>query len=259
MTDANRRFVFHGAAAALSGHVYRPRAIAGVIETPAASALPVTGGYSQAVAKRRRLAPWLTIGGASTVAEGGFDDRKLAIEMSFKRLAADAVPTTTRVAAAIAGLDLRLDGHRVTATALRASLVASSPKSGGPPIRVAKETDIKGFEIDGCPLRFVINRARFEECDTYEKLARAVGSPTSGGPILTSVVAEIAWAKKPHPTAKIEGHSVYVPDFGRLHFGEMLASTEARRLTLLRLALGSPTGADISAVEVQADGSWYPP
>lgn len=264
MTDASRRFVFHGAASALSGRAYRPRAIAGVIASPAASALTVAGGLSRAdVTRRTRLAPWLAIGAASTIAEGGFDDLKQAIEMTWHRVNEDALATSTRVSALVRDLDITLKPNRVTASLLRASLLASHPiDASGTPVRVGRDTDVKNFQIDGYPLTIALDRERFESADTLDKLRRSEpggGRAASGSVLMTTIVKSLAWAKKPHPTATIDGHVVTVPDFGRLFFGELVATAEARRLTLLRIRTGSPFGISIGVNDVHTDGSWYPP
>ncbi len=266
MTDVSRRFVFHGAASALSGRVYRPRTVAGVIASPASSAITVAGGLSRSdVTKRTRIAPWLTIGGASTVAEGGFDDLKQAIEMTWHRVAEDTLATTTRVSATIKDFDLTLKPNRVTASLLRATLQGSHPTDNtGTPIRLGRDTDVKNLQIDGYPLTVVIDRERFGGADTFQQIARgeradAVRSGASGPVVLTTIVRQLKWAKKPHPTATIDGNAVTVPDFGVLFFGELLATADARRLTLLRLRLGSPTGISIGINDVHTDGSWYPP
>jgi len=49
---------------------------------------------------------------------------------------------------------------------------------------------------------------------------------------------------------------VYVPDFGKLVFGEILITALSRRLTLLRLELGSPEGGDVACAEVESNGIW---
>ena len=266
MANVSRRFVFHGAASALSGRVYRPRPLAGVVESPAASALTVAGGLSRAgVSKRLRVAPWLTIGGAATTAEGGFDDLKQAIEMTWHRVDEGALTTSTRVSAVITDLDLKLDPNRLTASTLRATLQGTSPKDqSGTPIRIGRDTDVKGLQIDGYPLTVVIDRNRFETADTFEKIVAGEPSPAArrrraGAVVLTTIVRELKWTKKPHPTATITGNVVDVPEFGRMFLGEMVVTADARRLTLLRLELGSPTGIRIGFNDVHTDGSWYPP
>jgi hypothetical protein len=77
--------------------------------------------------------------------------------------------------------------------------------------------------------------------------------------VLITIVREIAWARKPHPDASIEGHTVVVPDFGRIIFGEMLVTDLSRRLAMVRMSLGSPEGGTVEFAEVETNGSWYPP
>jgi len=69
-------------------------------------------------------------------------------------------------------------------------------------------------------------------------------------------VKSIKWAGEPFPGAHIESNMVTIPDFGRLFFGELLISRYDRRLTMLRGALGSDSGGDVSGSDVQDNGSW---
>jgi hypothetical protein len=166
------------------------------------------------------------------------------------------------------------------------SLISSSGKPGDePPIRlVGRETDIKGIEIDGYGLKIEWNKAEFEELDTLSKLQTAGSDPafiektgdclfrhaaradTAAGdrvhpnPLLFgTIVRRLAWAKKPHPTATIDHHSVIVPDFGTVYLGEIFVTSESRRLTMLRAKFGSPTGGFFACSEVDTNGSWHPP
>ena len=58
------------------------------------------------------------------------------------------------------------------------------------------------------------------------------------------------------PGATIEQHVVTVPDFGKIFFGELLITDLSRRLTMLRLELGSPIGGAVACAEVENNGSW---
>ena len=109
----------------------------------------------------------------------------------------------------------------------------------------------------------MIDRDRFEAADTLEKLAagerNAVSTGASGPIMLTTIVREVKWTKKPHPTATIDKNLIEVPDFGRIFLGELLATGDSRRLTIMRLQLGSPFGISVGVGDVHTDGSWYPP
>ena len=41
-----------------------------------------------------------------------------------------------------------------------------------------------------------------------------------------------------------------------MFFGELLVTDLSRRLTLLRLELGSPVGGAVAAAEVESNGTW---
>ena len=66
-------------------------------------------------------------------------------------------------------------------------------------------------------------------------------------------------SESPSARARISGHSVHVKDFGTVFFGEMLITGHTRRLTMVRMQLGSPESGSIAFGEVETNGSWYPP
>ena len=56
--------------------------------------------------------------------------------------------------------------------------------------------------------------------------------------------------------AQIDHHSVVVKDFGKIFFGEILITSSSRRLTMMRLELGSDDGGTASGPDVDINGSW---
>lgn len=46
---------------------------------------------------------------------------------------------------------------------------------------------------------------------------------------------------------EVRGNVVYVPDFGRIHLGELMITPYERRVTMIRADLGSPVHADVAA------------
>jgi hypothetical protein len=139
--------------------------------------------------------------------------------------------------------------------------------------------------IGGFGLSVNINCGFFQKYDTRSKVLAAADDPKSmaayknhfvggatveghqpgrsgivqrDGVIYTTIVKEIKWEGKPYPGAKIDGHSVMVPDFGTAFFGELLIGGSERRLTMLRFELGSPDGGWIDAGDVSSNGSFFP-
>jgi hypothetical protein len=55
------------------------------------------------------------------------------------------------------------------------------------------------------------------------------------------------------------GHGIYIPDFGRVYFGELVVHHHAYRLSMIRAQLGSPVGAAVSVATANLNGSSDPP
>ncbi len=304
--NLTRRFVFRGNAAALGGHIYRPKDFA--IQVNGASSLPVTGGVSHADIKGQAFGDSLKFSSATTHAEGIFDDPAKVIEMIKRRIPEDRLTTTTTVAAEVHDLYVGKK-PQIFVKRLTAKLVGHSPKaSGEPPIALAKDTGVEGGTIDGFPYAVTLNLTAFTTYPTRSGLVAAmdttafleahgasffmssasaaggagygIGSLIEGrGMIYATIVKEIRWTKDKHPTATIDHHTIRVPGFGQIFFGEIFITDVSRRLTMMRLQLGSPdsgTGASaedgpapppagstdggmVACAEVETNGSWYPP
>ena len=281
--ELRRRFIFRGNAAAFGGRIIRPKDI--ILEAPGASALPVTGGRSVARIPRTAFEDFFSVESASTFAEGRFDDAQQLIERTHHRVQEDSLTATTTVNADVVGLAIGRK-PRVTVGHLHASLTAKSPfASGEPAIQIGRDTVIEKVAVNGHSLTIELDLTPFQRCDTHAKLMTAAddhafvresghalfmhttqhGQPAPGagrllesfpGTLYATIVKSIKWTGEPLPGAHIEANMVTIPDFGRLFFGELLISRYDRRLTMLRGALGSDSGGDVSGSDVQDNGSW---
>ena len=280
--ELRRRFVFRGNAAAFGGRIVRPQDV--VLEATGASSLTVSGGRSTWSTKDVRFGDFVRLRSASTFAEGLFDDTKKAVALSNHQVLEETLTTTTRVRSEVK--ELVVGGTpQFKAKLVRASLTGASPAASyEPSLRVEDETAIEGVTIDGHQLEVELERVVFQRYDTRAKLLTAVDDPkfvkTNGryfymntpaaggqppargrlvresGYILGTIVKQITWRDDPFPGAVIDENSVIVPEFGTIYFGEILINANARRLTMLRLRLGSPTGGEGTFVEVDTNGSW---
>jgi hypothetical protein len=279
--ELGRRFVFRGNAAAFGGRIVRPDDI--VLEMPGASALPVTGGRSVSKIGRTQFKEFASFDSASTFAEGLFDDRQGAIAVSNHVLQEDALTTSTRVQAEIRKLVVG-SKQRLTVERLAAELRAKSPAGSGEPRITLGDVMVEGVVIDGFKLRVEIERGVFQRYDTHAKLLTAADdedfvrrhgkhlfmttnfeerpAPPPGRlvpgceTIYATIVRTIEWDGPADPAAQIDHHSVVVKDFGRIFFGEILITSSSRRLTLMRLELGSDDGGSAGGPDVDINGSW---
>jgi hypothetical protein len=279
--DLTRRFVFRGNAAALSGQILRPKPI--IVDLDGASSLGVSGGRSRAEIKGRSFGDIVRFASAMTFAEGLFDDEKAARAVTENKGRQEDLATTTTVTGEVRELGVG-QNPVFTAKRIRGTLVSrSADRSGEPSIVPARDTTFQGIDIGGRTLEVRVNTSLFQKYETRSKLLAAVddpkfvrdyaahlvtdatveGDPRRGvisraGVIYTTIVEKINWKGKPYPGATIDGHTVKVPEFGTIYFGELLIATTERRLTMARFELGSPIGGFIDSVDVGSNGSAYP-
>jgi hypothetical protein len=282
--ELRRRMIFRGSAAAFGGRIVRPKDV--VFEMPGASALTVTGGRSVSRIPRTDFSGFASFESASTLAEGLFDDRDGAIALSNHKVREDSLRTTTRVQAEVRKLTVGRD-QRLKIGRLAAELRAHSPGVSGEPPIAPGDITIDAVTIDGFKLRVELGIDIFQRYDTHAKLLTALDDPKfvksrgqqlfltthfegyppppPGGwrippcdPIYATLVKKIEWDGKPAPGVVIDHHSVVVPDFGRIFFGEIFIAAYSRRVTLLRLELGSDSGGSGGGPDVDTNGSWGP-
>lgn len=280
--DLTRRFVFRGNASALSGQIYRPKTI--IVDTDGASSLGVSGGRSRAEIKGRAFGDVVRFGSAMTLAQGLFDDEKAAKAVTDHKGRQDDLSSTTTVTAETRELAVG-STPRFMAKRIRGTLISRKPDhSGEPSIAPAKDATIQGVDIGGRTLEVRLNTSLFQKYDTRSKLLAAVADPkfirtygaqlalgatvegqpcrsglvSRDGVIYTTIVEKIEWKGKPYPGATIDGHTVKVPEFGTIFFGELLIASSERRLTMVRFELGSPVGGYVDAGDMSSNGSFFP-
>lgn len=283
--ELTRRFVFRGNASSYGGRIYRPKN--DIIITGAASSLTVVGGVSASESRGKKFANgFVSIGSASTSAQGAFTDTKQAIALTYGKVKEEELTTTTKVSAAVERIVIGVKPFpRLSVGRVAGSLTSFTPSPREElSIRLGRDAVIDGVEIDGYPLKITLNKAVFEQFDTMSKLEAAGTDPEFikstndclfRGPdaprqpesatgrardtIYATIVNEVRWAKKPHPKATIDHHSIKIEDWGTVFFGEILITSTSRRVTMLRAVLGSPDGGFYAASEYETNGQWYPP
>jgi hypothetical protein len=277
-----RRFLFHGHASALSGRIVRVGEGAkakfvknAFIDLPAA-ALPSTGGRSTATLSRKQLKDpvvrsFVRFDSATVSSEGGFDDGRSHFEATLGKRAASSLEPVTRVSAEVRGLDVGLKGHvHMLVKRVRGGFTSKKGTgSGETAIELSKDT---GF--DGNTVRFVdakgkgynltvgIDRDMFQGHHTFSALTAAAGGAVlrraDDGAMHGSVVKPLAWKGPAFPGATIDPAqpgAVSIPGLGRVFFGEIAVAPQSRRLTMLRVDLGSPIGGDFACADFMDNGS----
>jgi hypothetical protein len=261
------RFVYHGNATILTGHVHRPSDV--WLDVGGVSSLPVNGGASSATLARQDFGGVVAFEAATTHAQGVPHEAK-----SRRRGAYDEPVSQAHTGAEVRGLQIGTGRLRMTATRLRAELTALCPcHETQPSIGAMDGASIEGVAFGGHRLTVAIDRRFFKDHDTHDKLCeaclrqgrktrRAVGftpiaeGETNPAALHTTIVKNLRWNGRPFPKATIDGHVVTIPKFGRVFFGELTVTGPTRRLTMVRFALDGDVVVEGACCEVEAGGTW---
>jgi len=107
---------------------------------------------------------------------------------------------------------------------------------------IALGSHFEGLKLGGHEVKVTLRHDLFLDCKTFAQLQKRVknGIVKPGREVLVcSLVEKI---ETDLPGAKIEGHTIRVPQFGKVAFAEVFAGPGIRTLTMLRFHLGSPDG-----------------
>jgi hypothetical protein len=245
-----KRYIFSGHASGVAAHIRRPENR--VLPVQGASSLPVIGGLSESKVGPVHLGQWVSFDSAATSARGDFVNSP----SPRGKAASGDTPTETRVTASVLGLEIL---QRVFIGRAAMGLVLRNPEGKGqPPIRL-EGTFLDGVRIDNSRLKITLAEKFFSKYDTREKLVAELAAglprrqerlftsvPKAKGPMLCTIVQEIAWDGPPHPDATIQGNAVVIPRFGTIYFGELVVNEYSRNLNMVRVQLGATASGRMS-------------
>jgi hypothetical protein len=280
MADTSR-FKFHGHAAALSGRIVRVGEGAkakfiknAFIDLPAA-ALPSAGGRSTAKLSSKHFTDktvrsFVRFQDATVSSEGVFEDARGHFEVTQGKRAANTLTPMTKVSAEIRGLDIGLKGYvRMTIKRVRGGFTSKKViEAGETAIQLTKETGFDGNSVTfvdekGKPYVLTVGIAKevFDTRDTFSAITAAPDAAlarSDDGAAHGTVVKPLRWKGREFPGSAIDPkqtHAVSIPGFGRVFFGEIALAPQSRRLTMVRVDLGSPIGGDCACADVMDNGS----
>jgi len=255
-----RTYIFNGHGHALSGHITHP--FDHQIEVQAGMSLPTTGGIGQTRVENFRFREYVSFSAAYTYVAGskrGRDMYTTLVTSVVENLNILDVVTADRVVSRLAShhsLDEKLNQEEPEVTLLGSK--------------------IDNLKISGCPVQLVFEDDLFLRCNTFKTLKKEFDGnegfrkmaadpfvrtqpkvPVDPcGVILCSLVKDV---KISCAGVSPVGHALEVPEFGRVHIGEVIAENSKRTVTMLRIALGCPVAGNITIVQAMANGRPYPP
>jgi hypothetical protein len=224
------RFLYNASALALGGRMTRP--FAEVIEAQAATMLPVTGGYGSARVDKFCYRDLISFESAySTVVGNEGDDGTV-----------NTLATVT-----IEGLNLM---GVITADLVVGRLV--SAYTGGDELPAHPggshfvNLRVGGVEVRANP------RQDFLTCHRLSDVKKAHEAAVLKDGSILSTVFEGQGCKGSVPSG------IEVPDFGRVYLAEYHAAPRSRRLTMIRVEMGSPIRGVLALGDMGGNGSTYP-
>jgi hypothetical protein len=279
-----RRFIFHGNAVAASVYLTR---VGGIEQYQAApidgqSSLPVIGGHSQSPivgtpTLQGDLPKVFSYTGAHTEADGRVRDDGAAVTLVHAEVSSVQVTNQPSAGEPNEGIPIVF-----TASLLSLSMFSTHPPAqelptiefvsgtpifqgltlGGQPIELELNTELMGLaHWDDLEKNFRTNRKFFDDvCDSFR--SPGPGRPNFGEPIprargtyaMCSFVRSIRWGGRRTP-----GHVLPLTGFGAVYFGEMLLNDRERRVTMVRMQLGSNSAGQAVFAENDPNGTWWPP
>lgn len=261
-----RTFHYHANAHVLSASFTRP--VQHLVEVQGASSLPTIGGHGRGQVEDFRFNHFLSIKRGYTHVSGSA--QKAEVEGKKKTY------YTTLVTAVAEGVNIFDVVH---AERIVARFASSYTLDDGEPHFTLVGSKFDNLQIGGCKTEVPIDVTLFERMDTFEEarnefknspeFSKMVEGPFDAkgnklpevpehGAILCSIV-NLKEMKTECPGVVRKGHSFTIPKFGRLFLGEILLQPSRRTLTMVRFELGSPVSGAGTVVQLDSNGSPYPP
>src|SRR5207245_3543220 len=131
---------------------------------------------------------------------------------------------------------------------------------------IAEDSRFEGLKINGEDVKVILRRDLLVKCKTFDDLRKGIASDTKSGRMVAidqdRKVAICSLVEKIDTRVKgvdVKRHLIEVKDFGKIFLAEVFAEPGRRTLTMLRLELGSPHVADLTAPESSTNGQPMPP
>ena len=232
-------FHFHGHAHALSGEFRHP--LWAIIPAQASASLSSIGGIALAHSTGFHFQDFVCFKSAHTHISG-----KRRRDETF----------VTHVSTVVKGLNI-LDRIKVDRIVSRLTSIHDPKEPEGHII--ADDTRFDGLKIDDEVVNVTLRHDLLIKCKTFDDLAKSgkmVALDAKRQVAICSLVEKIDTDLK---GVDAKRHLIEIKNFGKIYLAEILAYPGTKSLTMLRLELGSPHVADITAGESVTNGAPSPP
>ena len=279
---SGRTFLYHAHGLALGGTIEEP--FKAEIESHAASSLPITGGFASSKMDSYRLRNIVSYTSAHTYLSGiKKSDGTYTVATStieglniLDMITADAI---------VGRLSSRHSdsGQQPEVLTIGSSFV--NLKIAGRPVQVDLDNDlhtthatyeklVNHLDPDGKQAKAAAkakpaSKLRYEWGQLSDQppqklgqgmlIATGASSHHANGILHTSLVKQVRPAGLHNSAEELPyAYAIQIPHVGCVYLGELFVSADSKRLTMLRVVLGSPVVGIIAAAAPTTNGSWFP-
>jgi hypothetical protein len=252
MTNGTARYMFAGHAIGAAARFHRldeAENLNHVIPTLGASALPVTGGRSEARASgyrydvdapRRRCL--FSVGSVECWVEGRGGEERMETELSVEVSGVDVVEK------------LHIDAVRLHLLSMRTPGADATVRTNGSAIEGMRLGNVQARVIlDDEPLAHTGTAADFIAWHDLRGRALAQHGEYHCGTVVREI--QLAGPDRELQEMAVEGHTIRWKGFGRIILGEIHVKGHERRVTMVRLAMGSDAGGTATLADGQSNGA----
>ena len=276
---SGRMFLYHAHGSALGGMITQP--FKAEIDSHAATSLPVVGGFVSAKAEDYRLRDVVSFRSAHTYISGIRTDdgaHNTVVTCVIEGLNILHVITADAIIGRLSSKhkdgkqpeiiplgssfeNLRIAGHPVHVD-LNHDLFAQHPTYSALLNHCASESkrNKKGTNTPKARYHWGLSSEEIPAPLAEGMLVPpGVGWQESNGVLHTSMVKQVrSVAPGNSSEERPYGYAIHVPQVGNLYLGEIFASADTKRLTMLRVELGCPFTGRVLAAAPVTNGNWFP-
>lgn len=276
-------FLYHAHGFALGGTITQP--YNEQIDSHAATTLPIVGGYASAKAEAYRFKDLVSYRSAQTYISGIKNDdgaHSTSVTTIVEELNILDVITADKIIGRLSSSHKK--GEQPEIIALGSEFV--NLKIAGQPVQVDLDHDLfvrhptysallshlenqktdnaTRENIESKPkVRYQWGHSNHEIPNSLLKRGMLVppdsGWVHSNQTLHSSLVKQVLPVKSDSSPEEVPyGYAIRIPNVGCLYLAEVFTSAETKRLTMLRVELGSPVTGRIAAAGPVSNGSWYP-
>src|SRR5260370_18137878 len=230
-------FNFNGHGHALSGEFRHP--LLALIPAQASASLSSIGGVAFAKAEHFHFQDFVCFKSAHT-------------HISGKRRRGEAGETfVTHASTVVKGLNIL---GVVTAERIVSRLTSIHKPDEPEGHIIAEDSRFEGLKIDGEEVKVTLRHELLVECKTFGDLAKSGKMVRLDGKRQVGICSLVEKIETKLSGVDLKRHLIEVKNFGKIFLAEVFSYPGTRTLTILRLELGSPHVADITAAETGTNG-----